>query len=102
MTRRGGNTWQSSNVVKRYWGNAVSGKHLPTHACRMREEKRERVRALLGRRLSQRRRLRASGKSKFGWRLLVCFLEISVDFVACSAKCMQQQAMSGSSLLCDF
>jgi len=62
----------------------------------------ERVRALLGRRFSPRRRLRASGKSEFGWRLLVFFLEISVDLVACSAKCMQQQAMSGSSLLCGF
>ncbi len=46
MTRRVGNTWQSSNVVKRDWGNAVSGKHLPTHVCRMREQKRESARAL--------------------------------------------------------
>jgi hypothetical protein len=41
-------------------------------------------------------------RANLGGGFLVFFLEISVDLVAWSAKCMQQQAMSGSSLLCGF
>jgi hypothetical protein len=40
MTRRVGNTWQSGNVVQRYRGKAVSGKHFPSHKLVERESAR--------------------------------------------------------------
>ncbi len=53
MRRRVGNTWQSGNVVQRYRGKAVSGKHFPTPRFverkkrkRREETRRESARAL--------------------------------------------------------